>query len=95
MWGKDLSTEAVEELHHTTALALHTIIQTAAATGCAIAAMVAMERHLWFNLVDIGRKDKAFLLDALLLPSWVSALPLRWWSESSGRQRHSLLPSGR
>lgn len=34
-----------------------------------MAALVATERHLWLNLSVIGEKDKAFLLDALFLPS--------------------------
>lgn len=34
-----------------------------------MAAMVIMERHLWLNLADIGKKEKAFLLDALLSSS--------------------------
>lgn len=30
---------------------------------------MATERHLWLNLADIGRKEKAFLLDGPLSPS--------------------------
>ncbi len=31
--------------------------------------MVITERHLWVNLADIGKKEKDFLLDALISPS--------------------------
>lgn len=34
-----------------------------------MAAMVATERLLWVNLVDIGEKEKGFLLDAPVLAS--------------------------
>ncbi len=34
-----------------------------------MAVMVAMERHLWLNLADIGEKEKNFLLDAPVSPS--------------------------
>lgn len=31
-------------------------------------ALVAAERHLWLNLSDIKKKDKAFLFDTQLFP---------------------------
>lgn len=34
-----------------------------------MAAMVVTERHLWINLTSIIERDKAFLLDSLILPS--------------------------
>lgn len=37
--------------------------------GRSMVAMVAMGRHLWVNLVSIGEKEKAFLLDAPVSPS--------------------------
>lgn len=40
--------------------------QTAATIGLS---MVATERHLWLNLVDVKEKEKSFLLDTLVLPS--------------------------
>lgn len=43
--------------------------RTATAIGRSMAAMVAMGRHLWVNLASIGEKEKAFLLDAPVLPS--------------------------
>ncbi len=32
--------------------------------GRSMAAMVVMERHLWVNLADIGKKENGSLLDA-------------------------------
>ncbi len=37
--------------------------------GRSLAAMVVTERHLWVNLADIRKKEKGFILDALVLPS--------------------------
>lgn len=34
-----------------------------------MSALVAMERHLWLNLMVIKDRDKVFLLDASVLPS--------------------------
>lgn len=56
--GNGLSTEAVKELCHTTDLALHATKQTAAAIGRSMVVMVATERHLWINLLAIGKKEK-------------------------------------
>lgn len=38
-----------------------------------MAAMVAMERHLWVNLADIGQKERNFLLDLPVSPSKLSS----------------------
>ncbi len=67
--GQGLSPDEVAELRHTTDLALRATKQAATAMGRSMAAMVVMERHLWVNLADIGKKEKGFLLDALVLPS--------------------------
>ncbi|XP_051719126.1 uncharacterized protein LOC127495712 isoform X43 [Ctenopharyngodon idella] len=67
--GQGLSPEAVEELRCTTDLTLRATKQTAESIGRSMAAMVATERHLWLNLVDIGEKEKGFLLDAPVSPS--------------------------
>ncbi len=64
--GQGLPPEAVTELCRTTDLALRATKQTAAAIG---RSMVATERHLWMNLVDIVEKEKRFLLDAPVSPS--------------------------
>lgn len=61
--SKGLAPEAVTDL------ALRGCKQTATAIGRAMAAMVAIERHLWINLSDIGEKEKHFLLDAPVSPS--------------------------
>ncbi len=53
-------------LRRTTDLALCATKQTTTAIG---RSMVATERHLWVNLVDIGTKEKGFLLDAPVSPS--------------------------
>lgn len=64
--GRGLSPEEVEELRHTTDLALCATKQTTAAIGRAVAVMVATVRHLSVNLVVIERKEKDCLLDALI-----------------------------
>lgn len=61
--GRCLSPKAVEELCRTTDLALYANKQTVATIGRSM----AMERHLWINLVVIGKKEKYFHLDAPLL----------------------------
>ncbi|KAI2645896.1 Lamina-associated polypeptide 2, isoform alpha [Labeo rohita] len=67
--GQGLSPDEVAELRRTTDLALRATKQAATAMGRSMAAMVVMERHLWVNLADLGRKEKGFLLDALVSPS--------------------------
>ncbi len=67
--GQGLPPEAVSELRRTTDLALRATKQTAAAIGRLMAVMVATERHLWVNLVDIREEEKRFLLDAPDSPS--------------------------
>ncbi len=67
--GQGLPPEAVSELRRTTDLALRATKQTTAAIGRSMAAMVATERHLWVNLMDIGEEEKRFLLDAPVSPS--------------------------
>ncbi len=67
--GLGLSPDEVAELRRTTDLALRATKQAATAMGRSMAAMVVMERHLWVNLADIGKKEKGFLLDAPDSPS--------------------------
>lgn len=42
--------------------------QTAAMIDRSMVAMVALKRHLWVNLADIGEKEKIILLDMLVSP---------------------------
>ncbi|KAL0172254.1 hypothetical protein M9458_032565, partial [Cirrhinus mrigala] len=62
--GQGLSPDKVAELRHTADLALQATKQAATAMGRSMAAMVVTERHLWVNLVDLGKKERGFLLDA-------------------------------
>ncbi len=43
--------------------------ETAHAIGRPMAALVAVERHLWLTLSDMKEKDRVFLMDATLAPS--------------------------
>ncbi|KAL0172971.1 hypothetical protein M9458_033282, partial [Cirrhinus mrigala] len=67
--GQDLSPDEVAELRRTTDLALRATKQAATAMGRSMGAMVVMERHLWVNLADLGKKERGFLLDAPVSPS--------------------------
>ncbi len=67
--GQGLSPDEIAELCRTTDLALCSTKQAATAMGRYMAAMVVMERHLWVNLTDIGKKEKGSLLDAPVSPS--------------------------
>lgn len=60
--GQSFSPDAVAELRHTMDIVLRTTKQTASAFGCSMAEIV--ERHLWFYLAGIGRKESNFLLYA-------------------------------
>ncbi len=64
-----MSPDEVAELRRTTDLALCATKQASTAMGRSMAAMVVVERHLWVNLADIGKKEKSFLLDAPVSPS--------------------------
>lgn len=72
---KDLSTdgsiseEAFSELCRATDLSLCATKQTALAIGHSMAAMVAIEIHLWLNITGIKDRDKVFLLDVPVSPS--------------------------
>lgn len=66
--GHDLSPKAAVELCHTTDLALWTTMQTVAAIGHSMVAMVVMERHQWLHFLGIKKKYKYFLLDAPISP---------------------------
>ncbi|KAI2654004.1 E3 ubiquitin-protein ligase hel2 [Labeo rohita] len=67
--GQGLSPDEVAELRRTMDLALQATKQAATAMGKSMAAMVVTERHLWVNVADLGRKEKGFLLNALVSPS--------------------------
>ncbi|KAL0169000.1 hypothetical protein M9458_037222, partial [Cirrhinus mrigala] len=67
--GQGLSPDEVAELRRTTDLALRATKQAATAMGRSMGAMVVMERHLWVNLADLGKKERGFLLDAPVSPS--------------------------
>ncbi len=55
-----------------------------------MAAMVAMERHVWLNLSGIKKKDRAFLLDAPISPSVLFG-DASVWSVTGFRRRKSSL----
>lgn len=65
--GKGIGPEVVRELCQVTDLALHATKQTACSTGCLMAGMVVVERHLLLSLLGIKERNKAFLIDAQLL----------------------------
>ncbi len=67
--GEQISSSDVGELRRTTDLALRATKETAHAIGQSMAALVAVERHLWLTLSDIKEKDRVFLMDAMLAPS--------------------------
>lgn len=54
--GERVDPELVRELCQVTDLALSATKQTAHSIGCVIAAMVAVERHLWLNLSALKKK---------------------------------------
>lgn len=54
--SEGVNQELVRELHQVTDLALGATKQTAHFIGCVIAAMVAMERHLWLNLSALKKR---------------------------------------
>lgn len=62
--SEGLEPEAVQELCRATDLTLRAAKQMPHAIGHSMAAIVATEWHLWFNLTGIEEKDKAFLPDA-------------------------------
>ncbi len=77
--GPGLSPDEVAVLLRTTDLALRASKQATTAMGRSMAAMVVTERHLWVNLADIGKKEKAFFsMLQSRLPSF-SVPPLRRW----------------
>lgn len=68
--GEGLPSEAVEELHRATDLALHVTKQTVCAISrlMAVITMVVTGRHLWLSLIGIKERDKTLLLDPPLGP---------------------------
>ncbi len=67
--GEEVKSEDTKELRRTADLSLRATKKTAKAIGWSMAALVAVERHLWLTLSDIIEKDRVFLLDAPLVPS--------------------------
>ncbi len=66
---ESIGPNAVCELHQATDLSLRAAKETAKSIGRSMAALVATERHLWFNLINIKGKDKNVLMDAPLSSS--------------------------
>lgn len=64
--GEEVRREAFTELRKATDLSLWATKETAKYIGRSMAALVAMERHLWLNLSNIKNRDKSFLMDAPL-----------------------------
>ncbi|KAI2646248.1 Lamina-associated polypeptide 2, isoform alpha [Labeo rohita] len=91
--GQGLSPDEVAELHRTTDLALRATKQAATAMGRSMAAMVVMERHLWVNLADLGKKEKGFLLDAPFRPLSFLVLPSRRDEKTSFLEGPGLSPN--
>ncbi len=65
-WGR---ANQFEWCRRTTDLAPRATKETAHAIGRPMAALVAVERHLWLTLSDMKEKDRVFLMDATLAPS--------------------------
>ncbi|KAI2653808.1 Transposon Ty3-G Gag-Pol polyprotein [Labeo rohita] len=67
--GEETKDSNIYELRRTADLSLRATKETAHAIGRSMAALVAVERHLWLTLSDMKEKDRVFLLDTPLLPS--------------------------
>lgn len=67
--GEEVSRKAFFEPRRATDLSLPATKETAKSIGHSMAALVAMERHLWLKLSNIKERDKSFLLDAPLSSS--------------------------
>ncbi|KAL0185775.1 hypothetical protein M9458_017445, partial [Cirrhinus mrigala] len=67
--GEKIRDSDISELRRTADLSLRATKETARAIGRSMAALVAVERHLWLTLSDMKEKDRVFLLDAPLSPS--------------------------
>ncbi len=67
--GEELKSDDIAELRRTADLSLCGTKETARAIGRSMAALVAVERHLWLTLSDMKEKDRVFLMDAPLAPS--------------------------
>ncbi|KAI2655577.1 Transposon Ty3-G Gag-Pol polyprotein [Labeo rohita] len=67
--GEEIKDADIAEVRRTADLALRATKETARAIGRSIAALVAVERHLWLTLSDMKETDRVFLLDAPLSPS--------------------------
>lgn len=61
--GEGVGPDAIKQLRWATDLSHRATKETAQAIGQSLAALVAMERHLWLNLSGTKEKDKSFLLD--------------------------------
>ncbi len=67
--GEGIGPNAVCELLLATDLSLRAVKETAKSIGRSMAALVATERHVWFNLSNIKIKDKNFPMNAPLCSS--------------------------
>ncbi len=65
--GEEVKSDDIQELRRTADLSLRATKETAKAIGRSMAALVAVERHLWLTLSDIKEKDRVFLLYARLV----------------------------
>ncbi|MCI4395880.1 hypothetical protein PGIGA_G00197280 [Pangasianodon gigas] len=65
----EMTSEHVTELRRAADLSLRATKETARVIGRCMAALVAVERHLWLTLSDMKEKDRVFLMDAPLAPS--------------------------
>ncbi len=67
--GEGIGPDTVCDLRRATDLSLRATKEMARSISRSMAALVTMERHIWFNLSNIKGKDKNFLTDAPLSPS--------------------------
>ncbi len=65
---EELRPDHFTELRRTADLSLRTSKETVRATGRSMAALMAVERHLWLTLSDVKEKGRVFLMDAPLAP---------------------------
>ncbi|KAL0151516.1 hypothetical protein M9458_053168 [Cirrhinus mrigala] len=90
--GQGLSPDEVAELCRTTDLAPWATKQATTAMCRSMVAIVVMERHLWVNLADLGKKEKGFLLNAPVSPSELFGTSIEI-VRGLGRRRCALLLS--
>lgn len=64
----EVGLDNIKELRQAADLSLRSTKETAHAIGHSMEALAAMVRHLWLNLMGISEKDRAFFINAPLLP---------------------------